>query len=155
MTGAEGLTLEGSKALAQEAANFLIDSKHVGRANNGLLSTLPGANSMGQYYLGYTPEATIDIIENPPKVLIVAQAELLDDDPTASEWLSKVDTVIYANFFQDSTADASDYMLPIQTFAERDGTFVNGERRVQRFYTAQGPIGDSLPAWKLFGSLRE
>ena len=45
--------------------------------------------------------------------------------------------------------------LPIQTFAERDGSFVNGERRVQRFYTAQGPIGQSLPAWKLFGGLRQ
>lgn len=155
VTGAEGLTLEGSKALAQEAANFLIDTKHVGKVNNGLLSTLPGANGMGQYYLGYTPDATVDIIANPPKVLIVAQAELVDDDPTAAEWLSKVDTVIYANFFQDNTADLADYMLPIQTFVERDGTFVNGERRVQRFYTAQGPMGDSLPAWKLFGSLRE
>lgn len=155
VTGAEGLTLEGSNALAQAAANFLIDSGHVGKANNGLLSTLPGANGMGQYYLGYTPDATVDMMANPPKVLIVAQAELLEDDPTASDWLSKVETVIYANFFQDDTAELADYVLPIQTFAERDGTFVNGERRVQRFYTAQGPMGDALPAWKLFGTLRD
>lgn len=155
VTGAEGLTLEGSQALAQAAANFLIDTKHVGKANNGLLSTIPGANGMGQYYLGYSPQTTLDIMANPPKVLIVAQAELLDDDPTAAEWLSKVDTVIYANFFNDATAEVADFMLPIQSFAERDGTFVNGERRVQRFYTAQGPMGDSLPAWKLFGSLVE
>ncbi len=155
VTGAEGLTLDGSTALAQAAANFLIESGHVGKANNGLLSTLPGANGMGQYYLGYTPQATMDIVANPPKVLIVAQAELLDDDPTAQEWLDQVETVIYANFFADNTADVSDFMLPIQTFAERDGTFVNGERRVQRFYTAQGPMGDSLPAWKAFGSLRQ
>ena len=85
----------------------------------------------------------------------MSQAELLDDDPTASAWLDKVETVIYANFFADTTADASEYMLPIQTFAERDGTFVNGERRVQRFYTAQGPMGDALPAWKVFGTLRQ
>lgn len=155
VAGAEGLTLEGSQALAQAAANFLIETKHVGKANNGLLSTLPGANGMGQYYLGYTPDVTMDIIENPPKVLIVAQAELLDDDPTAAAWLNEVDTVIYANFFQDDTAELADYALPIQTFAERDGSFVNGERRVQRFYTAQGPMGDALPAWKLFGSVRQ
>lgn len=155
VAGAEGVTLEGSQVLSQAAANFLIETKHVGQANNGLLSTLPGANGMGQYYLGYSPDMTMDIIANPPKVLIVAQAELLDDDPTASEWLSKVDTVIYANFFQDDTAELADYMLPLQTFVERDGTFVNGERRVQRFYTAQGPMGDSLSAWKVFGSLRQ
>lgn len=153
--GAEGLTLEGSQALAQAAANFLIDSGHVGKVNNGLLTTLPGANGMGQYYLGYSPATTLDIAKNPPKVLIVAQAEILEDDPTAAEWLSKVDTVIYANFFMDKTSNLADYMLPIQSFAERDGTFVNGERRVQRFYTAQGPMGESLPAWKLFGSISQ
>ena len=155
VAGAEGLTLAGSQALAQAAANFLIETQHVGKANNGLLSTLPGANGMGQHYLGYTPDVTMDIIANPPKALIVAQAELLDDDPKAAAWLNEVDTVIYANFFQDDTAELADYALPIQTFAERDGSFVNGERRVQRFYTAQGPMGDALPAWKLFGSIRQ
>ena len=155
VVGAEGLTLKGSQALAQAAANFLIETQHVGKANSGLLSTLPGANGMGQHYLGFTPQTTMDIIANPPKTLIVAQAELLDDDPTAAAWLNEIDTVIYANFFRDDTAELADYALPIQTFAERDGSFVNGERRVQRFYTAQGPMGDALPAWKLFGSVRQ
>lgn len=155
VVGAEGLTLEGSQALAQAAASFLTETKHIGKANSGLLSTLPGANGMGQYYLGFSPQTAMDIMANPPKTLIVAQAELLDDDPTAAAWLSQVDTLIYANFFQDSTAEGADYALPLQTFAERDGSFVNGERRVQRFYTAQGPMGDALPAWKLFGSIRQ
>ena len=35
-------------------------------------------------------------------------------------------------------SEHADYVLPVQSFAERDGTFTNGERRVQRFYTAQG-----------------
>ena len=155
VVGAEGLTLEGSQALAQAAASFLIETQHIGKANSGLLSTLPGANGMGQHYLGFSPQTTMDIMANPPKTLIVAQAELLDDDPAAAAWLSQVDTLIYANFFQDSTAEGADYALPIQTFAERDGSFVNGERRVQRFYTAQGPMGDALPAWKLFGGIRQ
>ena len=153
--GAEGLTLSGSKALAQAAANFLIESGHIGRRNNGLLLPLPGANGMGLHYLGFTPEATLDIVENPPKALIVAQAELLDDDPAARSWLSQVETVIYANLFDDGISELAVYVLPIQSFAERDGSFVNGERRVQRFYTAQGPIGQALPAWKLFGGLRQ
>ena len=155
VAGAEGLTLPGSKALAQAAANFLIETGHIGRRNNGLLIPLPGANGMGLHYLGYRAEASLDIIANPPKVLIVAQAELLDDDPAARAWLSQVETIIYANFFDDGISELADYVLPIQTFAERDGSFVNGERRVQRFYTAQGPMGQSLPAWKLFSSARQ
>ena len=155
VAGAEGLTLAGSKALAQAAGNLLIETGHVGRPNNGLLSPIPGANGMGLHYLGFSPEASMDIAANPPKVLIVSQAELLDDDPTARTWLNEVETVIYANFFDDGISEYADYVLPIQTFAERDGSFVNGERRVQRFYMAQGPVGQALPAWKLFGSLRQ
>ena len=155
VAGAEGLTLAGSRALAQAAANFLIESGHIGRRNNGLLIPLPGANGMGLHYLGYTPEATLDIMENPPKALIVAQAELLDDDPAARAWLSQIETIIYANFFDDGISDMAEFVLPIQSFAERDGSFVNGERRVQRFYTAQGPIGQSLPAWRVFGGIRQ
>ena len=155
VAGAEGLTLAGSKALAQAAANFLIETGHVGRRNNGLLSPIPGANGMGLQYLGFTPEASMDIMMDPPKVLFVAQAELLDDDPAARAWLSQIETVIYANFFDDGISDLADFVLPIQTFAERDGSFVNGERRVQRFYLAQGPMGQALPAWKLFGSIRQ
>ena len=155
VAGAEGLTLSGSEALAEAAADFLIDTGHVGRPNNGLISPLPGANGMGLHYLGYSPQATLDIMASPPKVLIVAGAEPLDDDPNARDWLSQVETVIYANLFDDGSGEYADFVLPLQSFAERDGSFVNGERRAQRFYTAQGPIGDALPAWKLFGQLRQ
>jgi NADH-quinone oxidoreductase subunit G len=148
VAGAEGLTLEGSRALMQAAANFLIESDHVGKPNNGLLSPFPGPNGMGLYYTGFTPENTQAIIANPPKVLIVAQADVLFDDPGAAAWLDKAETVINLTLFQDDMGDHADITLPIQSFAERDGTYTNGERRVQRFYTAHGPIGEALPAWQ-------
>ncbi|MFW5772882.1 MAG: NADH-quinone oxidoreductase subunit NuoG [Phototrophicaceae bacterium] len=155
VTGAEGLTLDGSRALMQAAANFLIDSKHVGKPNNGLLSAFPGPNGMGQYYMGYTPETTLDIAQNPPKVLLVADAAILADDPAAAAWLDKVETIISLSLFEDAVTARAAAVLPIQSFAERDGTYTNGERRVQRFYTAQGPIGDSLPAWQVCSRLAE
>lgn len=155
VTGAEGLTLDGSRALMQSAANFLIETGHTGKANNGLLSTFPGPNGMGQYYLGYTPETTLDIAQNPPKVLIVAQADLLADDPAAAAWLDKVETIISLSLFPDDLLKHAFAALPIQSFAERDGTFTNGERRVQRFYTAQGPLGQALPAWQVANRLGE
>ena len=156
VAGAEGLTLEGNRALMQAAANFLIDSGHVGKANSGLLSPLPGPNGMGLYYMGYSPEATQDIAQNPPKVLIVAQANLLEDDPTAEAWLSQIETLITLNLFSDEASlKHAKVALPIQSFAERDGTFTNGERRVQRFFTGQGPMGEALPAWQIMSRLGE
>lgn len=155
VAGAEGLSLAGHRALMGACANFLVKSGHVGKANNGLMSPLPGANGMGAYYFGFTPEATLDIAQNPPKVLIVAQAEILADDPTAQAWLDKVETIISLNLFPDAVSAKAKVVLPLQSFAERDGTFTNGERRVQRFYTAQGPMGDALPAWQIFSRLGE
>ncbi len=150
ITGAEGLNLEGSQGLMQATANFLIESDHVGQVNNGLLSALPGPNGMGLHYMGYTPEMTKAIAKNPPKVLIVAQADLLSDDPDAAQWLGKVEKVICLNLFADGLSEQAEVVLPVQSFAERDGTFTSGERRVQRFYTAQGPMGEALPTWQIF-----
>jgi NADH-quinone oxidoreductase subunit G len=155
VAGAEGLTLEGHRALMQAAANLLVETGHAGKVNSGLLSPLPGANGMGLYYMGFTPETTAEIAANPPKALLVLNADMLDDDPTASAWLSKVETVISLTLFMDKTAQAGQFVLPVQSFAERDGTFTNGERRVQRFYTAQGPMGDAMPAWKALGSIAQ
>jgi len=155
VTGAEGLSLSGSRDLANAAVNFLQATGHAGKVNSGLLSPLPGANGMGLHYLGFSPDASYSIRTEPPKLLIVAQAELLDDDPAAREWLRQVDTIVYANHMDDGCSELADFVLPLQSFAERDGTFVNGERRVQRFYLAQGPMGAALPAWKVFGSLRQ
>lgn len=155
VAGAEGLTFDGSRALMQAAANLLISSGHVGKANNGLMATLPGANGMGLHYMGFSPEASEDIMQAPPTVLIVAQADIFADDPNAAEWLDKVDTVIALSLFPDELTARAKIALPIQSFAERDGTFTNGERRVQRFYTAQGPMGLALPAWQALGRVGE
>jgi NADH-quinone oxidoreductase subunit G len=156
VAGSEGLTFAGSKALMQAAANFLIETGHVGKPNNGLLATAAGANAVGALALGFTAEAAHDLAANPPKVLIAAGADVLADDPNAAAWLSKVETIISLTLFPDAlTMKRAQIALPIQSFAERDGTFTNGERRVQRFYTAQGPMGEALPAWQIAARIAE
>jgi NADH-quinone oxidoreductase subunit G len=153
--GAEGLTLSESSALMQACANLLIDGGRVGKVNNGLIGVFPGANRMGAHYMGFSAEATADIIANPPHVLILAGADVMADDPMAAEWLGKAKHVISLSLFQDDATGGAALALPIQSFAERDGTFVNGERRVQRFYAAQGPLGEALPLWQLVGRIAE
>ena len=155
VAGAEGLTLDGSQALMQAAANFLIDTDHVGKQNNGLIGVFPGPNGMGLQYMGYTAQAAQDIIANPPKVLVIAQADVNYDDPTAAKWLDEVETVIHLTLFEDEPVGGAKAALPVQSFAEREGTYVNVERRVQRFYTGQGPLGAALPAWQIASRLNE
>jgi predicted molibdopterin-dependent oxidoreductase YjgC len=44
-------------------------------------------------------------------------------------------------------------VLPGVSFAEKDGTFTNMERRVQKVRKAISPVGDSLPDWKILCDL--
>jgi NADH-quinone oxidoreductase subunit G len=60
-----------------------------------------------------------------------------------------LDFLVVQELFLTETAEAADVVLPAQSWAERDGTFTNGERRVQRFYSAIPVVGQSLPDWQI------
>ncbi len=47
------------------------------------------------------------------------------------------------------TARYADVILPASPSLEKDGTFTNTERRIQRIYKALDPLGDSKPDWQI------
>lgn len=47
----------------------------------------------------------------------------------------------------------ADFVLPVTTFAEQEGTFTNFEGRVQRFWPALQPPPLARPAWQILGVL--
>jgi len=63
--------------------------------------------------------------------------------------LSNLEFLIVQDIFLTETAKLADVVLPGCTFAEKTGTFVNTERRVQLFYQAVSPAGESLPDWEI------
>jgi len=62
---------------------------------------------------------------------------------------------VVQDMFRTETAEKADVVLPTQSWAEREGTFTSGERRVQRFYPAIAPVGDSMADWKILAQLGE
>lgn len=58
------------------------------------------------------------------------------DPELADRALAACPFVVYAGHFLDATASRAHVVLPLQTSVERDGTFTNCERRVQRFFRA-------------------
>ena len=52
-------------------------------------------------------------------------------------------------FVSDSLLDKADLLLPIGTWAESSGTFVNVEGTWQSFGGFANPVGESRPAWKV------
>ncbi len=71
-------------------------------------------------------------------------------DPDAShvrEALRRLELFVVQDIFLSETARLADVVLPACSFAEKDGTFTNTERRVQRVRQAIPPVGDSRPDW--------
>ena len=50
---------------------------------------------------------------------------------------------------RESLLDAADLLLPIGTFAESSGTYVNVAGTWQSFSGVANPVGESRPAWKV------
>ncbi len=63
------------------------------------------------------------------------------------EALARLEFLIVQDIFLSETAEFAHVVLPAASFAEKDGTFTNTERRVQLVRKAIEPIGDSKPDW--------
>jgi len=142
--GSEGLGMNGTSALASACANLLKDSEHVGRPNNGLIGVWQRANDQGAFEIGFEPEEDLAKALKGKAVYIVG-ADPVGDDPNLAKALNGAKFVAVQDILETATTDIADVVFPAQAFTEREGTMVSGERRVQRFYAAVPPKGDSKP----------
>ena len=150
--GSEGLDYSGSSALAQACANLLITGGHVGRVGSGLLPVWPGNNTQGAWDMGVrsagmpVPEFTAGA-----GVVLLAGADPVGD----GDVLPEDAFVVVSELFSTESARRADVVLPAQAFAEREGSYTSGDRRVQRFYPALPARGQTLPDWQVFARLSE
>jgi formate dehydrogenase alpha subunit len=63
------------------------------------------------------------------------------------EALEKLELLIFQDIFLNETGELAHVVLPAASFAEKDGTFTNTERRVQRVRKVIDHVGDSQPDW--------
>jgi formate dehydrogenase major subunit len=66
------------------------------------------------------------------------------------ESFEKLEFFVVQDIFFSQTAQFADLVLPAAPSLEKDGTFVNTERRIQRLYQVFEPLGDSKPDWEIF-----
>jgi predicted molibdopterin-dependent oxidoreductase YjgC len=86
---------------------------------------------------------------------IMGEEPALTDPNTAhvQDALRKLDFLVVQNIFLGETGKYADVVLPGASFAEKDGTFTNTERRVQRVRKAIEPLGQSRPDWTIIPAL--
>lgn len=64
-----------------------------------------------------------------------------------------LDLLVVQDIFLTETAQLADIVLPAASFAEKDGTFTNTERRVQRVNKAIDPPGTAKEDWKIIAKV--
>jgi formate dehydrogenase alpha subunit len=65
----------------------------------------------------------------------------------AEKAIQQLDCLVVQDLFMHETAEHAHVFLPAAAFAEKDGTFTNSERRVQRVRQAIEPPGQARPDW--------
>jgi formate dehydrogenase alpha subunit len=95
-------------------------------------------------------------IEGKIKALYIMGENPVLTDPDSQHIIKALDSLdffVFQDIFLNETAELADVVLPASSFAEKDGTFTNTERRVQKIRKAIEPIGESKPDWWITGEI--
>jgi NADH-quinone oxidoreductase subunit G len=173
--GYEGLTFAETENIAQLLGNLLLIQNddgvsHAGRPQNGLIPVWPHNNTQGAWDMGVHPalKPGYQSVESPGRdaATIYEAAQngelaalfVLGSDPVGDGLLDgrgKLQFLVVQELFLTETAVQADVVLPAQSWAEREGTFTSGERRVQRYYPAIQPMGEARPDWLILAQIGE
>jgi NADH-quinone oxidoreductase subunit G len=108
------------------------------------------AARMGGLMLGFAQKGGMkDIVAAKPKVVISLGADEMDFEPFADA------LKVYIGHHGDKGAHAADIILPGASYAEKDGTYVNTEGRVQFAEKAVFAPGDAREDWTILRALAD
>ncbi len=108
------------------------------------------ASRMGGLMLGFAQKGGMaDIVDARPKVLLALGADEIDFTPFADS------LKVYIGHHGDKGAHAADIVLPGSSYAEKDGTYVNTEGRVQFAERAVYAPGDAREDWTILRALAD
>jgi len=153
-----------SRELGIAAANLAILSGNAGKDGCGLYLCGEKANSQGAIDLGILPgnkglgvSAMLEAATaGKLSALYVVGEDLLGaypDRDRVAKALTGVPFLVVQDLFLSATAAQADVVLPAASFAEKEGTFTNAERRIQKLHTAIPSPGEAKTDLAIFSML--
>ncbi len=116
-----------------------------------LAPNVNGAEIMGFTKVGDdNAQGGLDAVAGHNGVLIVVGDPLEDQ---AEDFGSQAELLIYLGSYESKVASKAHFVLPINTFAEQEGSFTNVQGRVQRFWPGVRSPGSARPGWLILGAL--
>ncbi|MGC9385560.1 MAG: NADH-quinone oxidoreductase subunit NuoG [Hydrogenovibrio sp.] len=130
----------------------------IAETTGATLNVLPMfANEVGAHMVGFVPKAGLNtraMLSETMRCFINLNVEPekdMYDGAQALQAMQQAECVInFTLFDSDAQREYADVMLPIASFAETAGTFVNACGLKQSFKMAVEPVGDAKAAWKIF-----
>jgi formate dehydrogenase alpha subunit len=102
------------------------------------------------------PEMFEAIIDGDVKAMYVMGEDPVLTDADANhvrKAMAGLEFLVVQDIFMTETAEYADVILPAACYAEKDGTFTNTERRVQRVRKAVEPPGQARADWEIICDL--
>ncbi|MBT6440592.1 MAG: formate dehydrogenase subunit alpha, partial [Flavobacteriales bacterium] len=100
-------------------------------------------------HIGYKiPEMFNEAISGNLKALWVVGEDVVQTDPNTQKVikaLSNLDMLVVSELFMTETAKLATVLLPSSSFLEKEGTFTNGERRIQKVQKVVEPLAGTKP----------
>jgi formate dehydrogenase major subunit len=92
------------------------------------------------------------ILDGSLKAMYIKGEDTVTSDSNAgyvASALAQLEFFVVQDINFSETCRYADLVLPAATSLEKDGTFTNTERRIQRIYKALEPLGESKPDWEI------
>jgi formate dehydrogenase major subunit len=124
----------------------LKDQEAFARYEEGWGCKLPTAKGLDNH------EMVESALQGKLKAMYVCGEDMYSADSNAhevGEAFSKLEFFVVQDIFFSETCRFADVVLPASPSLEKEGTFTNTERRIQRLYQALPPLGESRPDWRI------
>ncbi len=144
-----------SEVIIQAAADIACSLVDNGK-DVGLVYVVPEANSIGIELLSeqHIEDAFQEMEQGAVQTCILLENDLYQRfEKTKVDNLFKKNQTLSLAYLENETTINSNYILPAATFAEADGTIVNNEGRVQRFYQIYKPQNNVESSWRWLNEL--
>jgi NADH-quinone oxidoreductase subunit G len=129
-----------------KADDFLLKADR--NPNTAGLQTILQPDTDGEQIIGKAKKGELDVLY----VLGQDLVKLCGKD-TVSAIARKVKLLVYQGTNVNETCGYAHLNLPSNVYAEKDGTFTNGHKRVQRIHPAFAPLGESKSDWQIISML--
>ena len=164
-TAQRPLVITGTQHRDAEILEASLETIEALQARNGIqpwfAMSVSEANTLGVSLLndrqGMSVTSVIRAIEaGEISALIVVENDLFEryeDHKHLADTLKRLDVLVVLDHMVTATSSLATHTFPAATIPESNGTLINSEGRIQRFYQVLRPAEEVVPSWSTVGNI--